>query len=138
MSVCPGPTEPTTTYSHHQQDDITALLLGRTVTKVDEDTLRLDDGRVLKLKGNDGGCSCSDGDYDLTELNGTDNVITKVEFDDNPDFDGRFVDEYDEGGYYRIFVYADNKKINLATFSGSDGNGYYGTGYQIEVQVGRG
>lgn len=34
---------------------------------------------------------------------------------------------------YKIFVFADNQQINLATFEGTDGNGYYGTGYCIEV-----
>ncbi len=129
------------TYSYHQRDDITALLLGRTVTKVDKDKLRLDDGRVLKLIGNDGGCACSAGCYDLTELNGTDNVITYVEFSDNPAGDYCDVDETndeDDYGTYKIFVFADNKKINLATFAGTDGNGYYGPGYRIEVMVGRG
>jgi hypothetical protein len=111
-------------------DAIRELLMGRRVEKVGEDTLRLDNGVTLRLAGNVGGCSCGAGDYDLTELNGVDNVITKVEFEDSPD------SEYDdkEGGTYRIFVFADNQRVNLATFEGSDGNGYYGTGYSIEVR----
>jgi hypothetical protein len=28
---------------------------------------------------------------------------------------------------------ADNEQINVATFEGSDGNGYYGTGFSITV-----
>lgn len=105
------------------------LLLGRKVERVDAETIRLDNGVRLKLQGNDGGCSCGAGDCDLTELNGVDNVITAVEFEDSPDGD----DHPDGTGHYRIFVYADNVKVNLATFEGSDGNGYYGTGYSIEV-----
>lgn len=109
--------------------EIEALLVGHTLAKVADDTLVLDDGRRLRFVGNEGGCSCGAGDYDLTELNGVDNVITKVEFVDNPDGD-----DHPEGtGHYRIFVFADNQKVNLATFEGSDGNGYYGTGYSIVV-----
>lgn len=126
--------EPNITYRDGDYSDIRALLVGRTVTKIDKDKLRLDDGRVLKLKGNEGGCSCNAGDYDLVELNGIDNIITHVEFVDHPS--GDYYDEEcdsEDCGTYKIFVYAENKKINLATFEGTDGNGYYGTGYSIEV-----
>jgi hypothetical protein len=43
------------------------------------------------------------------------------------------VDREDTGGKYQIFVYADNEMINVATFTGSDGNGYYGSGFTFEV-----
>lgn len=111
-------------------DAISRLLVGHAVTKVAEDHLLLDDGTVLKLFGNDGGCACSSGCYDLTELNGVDNVITSVEIEANPDDDGSAAYE----GTYRIFVFADNQKINLATFVGTDGNGYYGTGFHILIR----
>lgn len=112
----------------YEKEKITELLTGRKVIKVSDDTLRLDNGTVLKLAGNDGGCGCSAGCYDLTELNGVDDIITSVEFEDSPD-----VDVIDGEGTYRIFVFADNQRINLATFKGTDGNGYYGTGYSIEI-----
>lgn len=119
------------TYSYDETDrkEIGQLLLGRRVVKVTDDTLILDDGRFLKFVGNDGGCSCGAGDYTLTELNDCNNIITDVEFDYSPDSD------YGNGGegHYKIFVFADNQRINLATFEGSDGNGYYGTGYSITV-----
>ena len=58
-----------------------------------------------------------------------DNIITNVEFYNDP------ASDYTGGdGNYSIFVFADNKKINLATFEGSDGNGYYGTGYYVTVR----
>lgn len=111
---------------------IEGLLVGHKVTKVADDHLLLDDGTLLKLIGNEGGCSCSAGDYELTELNGVDNIITRVEV----------ADERTDGGYgemagsYRIYVFADNQQINLATFTGGDGNGYYGTGFEILVKRG--
>ncbi|MCW2768513.1 MAG: hypothetical protein JWO11_4472 [Nocardioides sp.] len=117
--------------TEEDKQGITELLMGRKVVKVTDDTLQLDNGTVLTLRGNEGGCACSAGDYELTELNGVDNIITNVEFEDSPAGD----DETGEG-FYRIFVFADNQRINLATFEGSDGNGYYGTGYAIEVRPG--
>lgn len=119
-----------TSFYHGNHAEISQLLLGRTVAKVDAHTLRLDDGTVLYLPDTDGGCACSAGCYDLTELNGVDNIITRVEFNDDPAGDGE-----DGEGLYQIFVYADNVKVNLATWSGSDGNGYYGTGYSITVKT---
>jgi hypothetical protein len=116
---------------HDQEAEIAELLVGHKVTKVSDDHLMLDDGTVLKLFGNDGGCACSAGCYDLTELNGVDNIITRVEVEAKPDDDSIFDGE---PGTYRIFVFADNQKINLATFEGTDGNGYYGTGFHVLVR----
>lgn len=117
-----------TSYSHQDKAEIERLLVGHKVSKVSKDTLTLDDGRQLRFVGNDGGCACYAGCYDLTELNGVDNIITAVEFADDP-----AGDDLEGGGSYRIFVFADNQKVNLATFEGSDGNGYYGTGYAVVV-----
>lgn len=118
--------------TEENKNEIRCLLIGRKVTKVSENTLTLDDGHTLVLSGNEGCGGCASGWYELTELNGVDNKITWVSFEDNPDY------ERDDGsdGSYRIFVLADNTRINLATFEGSDGNGYYGTGYSIQVSGG--
>ena len=40
----------------------------------------------------------------------------------------------DEGYSYKIFVYAEDKRIKILQVDGSDGNGYYGTGYSILVK----
>ncbi len=114
---------------HNDQDRIRELLLGHKVEKVvkgDNDYLVLDNGAALLLVPNVGDCACSNGDYELTELNGVDNIITNVEFD--YEGDGYYM------GAYRIFVYADNEKINLAEFSGYSEGGYYGTGFRIYVR----
>ena len=136
------PIKASSDYSHHEDFDnhydqeahgaIALLLLGHAVSKVADDHLLLDDGTLLKLVGNDGGCACSAGCYDLTALNGVENIITAVEFEDEPVGD-RWDDSPD--GAYRIFVFAGNERINLATFEGSDGNGYYGTGYHVMVRL---
>jgi hypothetical protein len=116
-------------YTEEDTEKISNLLTGRTVTKVADDRLILDNGTELLLVGNDGGCACNAGCYDLTELNGVDNVITSVVLDNSPDGE-----DTPGEGTYRIFVFANNERINLATFTGTDGNGYYGTGYTIHVK----
>lgn len=134
-----------TGYSQDDKAGITAQLVGRRVVAVGAPgseavgapgTLTLDDGTTLTITPNDGGCSCGAGDYWLTELNTCTNAIMAVEFDDSPsgDYDDSPSGDYDEGeGAYRIFVLAENERIKLMEIQGSDGNGYYGTGYWIEV-----
>lgn len=114
---------------HGDHDAIRALLLGRKVHKVADDHLLLDNGTVLRVVPNEGGCSCGAGDYYLTDLNDVDNVITNVEFVDEPDDDWEA-----DGGYYEIFVVAEDKHIRLMRVEGTDGNGYYGTGYRVLVR----
>lgn len=94
-----------------------------------EGALVLDDGTKLYLAGNEGCGGCSSGWYELEHVATVDNVITRVRVVEDPDNDDR---EY-TGGKYEIFVYADNEKVNIATFKGSDGNGYYGSGFTFEV-----
>jgi len=108
---------------HEDQEKITELLMGRTVVKVDDEHLVLDNGTALRAIGYDGGCCCA---YDLSVLNGCDNIITRVDYDYQPG-----------SGYYRIFVYAENQQINLMQVDGSDGSGYYGTGYELLVRPAR-
>jgi hypothetical protein len=119
----------TTTLNETEHDEVIELLMGRTVEVTGSHTLRLDNGVELELPDTDGGCACNAGCYDLTALNAVPNIITKVEFVDSPSGD-----EYPDGeGRYQIFVFAGAEQINLATWEGTDGNGYYGTGYSIKV-----
>lgn len=136
------------TLDHDDQEEIIDLLMGRKVTKVDGEHLLLDDGTVIKAIGHDGGCACSAGCYDLSVLNGVDNIITRVEFDYHPTGDGEGWDDEPTDaqqcefgpqedkyeGHYRIFVFAEDQRINLMQFDGTDGNGYYGTGFEILVR----
>lgn len=131
------------TIEHHQEQEIKDLLLGRRVVAVDDDHLMLDNGAVVKVVPNEGGCLCGAGDYDLTALQRVDNVITNVVLDYHPDDDWSYGKETEhgkclhggtEGGHYRIFVLAGDEKINLMSAEGSDGNGYYGTGYSLVVR----
>lgn len=132
------------TFKEHQEDEIRELLMGRRVVNVEmlaepfcpegcyseaKGKLTLDDGRVVYVVPNIGGCSCSAGDYDLGSLERVENIITRVDFeqkDEGPD-------EWEKDTTYRIFVLAGHERINLLSVEGSDGNGYYGTGYELVV-----
>ena len=115
---------------YSNEKEITELLMFRKIVKVENDTLFLDNGVELEIIANEGCGGCSAGWYEVTELNGCDNAITNVEFTcDSTD------DKYDEDYSYKIFVYAEDQKIKILQVDGSDGNGYYGTGYSINVKV---
>lgn len=114
---------------YDQQEKIKELLMWKSVKKINDNTIELSDGTLLYLKGNEGCGGCSSGWYELNELNEVPNAITNVEFEDAQIKDGYWEAE----GCYRIFVYAENQKIKLAEFEGSDGNGYYGSGYWIYI-----
>lgn len=140
---------------HTDHEAIEALLMGRRIVSAEmgnatipdaqyswyctaEGVLTLDDGTHVYVKGNEG-CACSAGDYPLTHLASVDNVITAVRFDDHPGGDEYYRADTDaEGdsyeGWYRIFVVADAVEVNVVSFEGTDGNGYYGTGYDLWVQ----
>lgn len=146
------------TIEHLNQDDadrISELLVGRRIVSAElgsfaapddnkhrslfgpdhsEGLLILDDGTELYLEGNDGGCACSAGCYPLMHVAKVDNVITSARVYASPTGDDYWDDEINGEGVYQIFVFADNEEINVASFEGSDGNGYYGTGFSITVR----
>lgn len=129
--------------NHGESDRIRDLLLGRRVVQATHGIfdigkwshstgmLVLDNGVKVYILPNQGGCACSAGDYELTALATADNIITDV----------RLTVEGDPGDYndsalsYRIYVVADATVINLVRIDGDDGNGYYGTGYELFVEV---
>lgn len=135
-------------YTQDNADEIAALLVGRRIVSAEtgsfdiptdnpygrpgraEGLLTLDDGTKLYLQGHDGGCSCGAGDYPLAKVAAVDNVITSARVESSPSGDDETGD-----GHYRIFVFADNTEINVAEFVGSDGNGYYGTGFSVVVEA---
>ena len=107
---------------------IKKLLIGHSIKKVSKNILELDNGIKLKFEGNKG-CICGSGYYNITELNECKNIITNVEFNKLKTNESGWSDKYS----YSIFVYAENKQIKLLQCDGDDGNGYYGTGYHIEI-----
>ena len=109
----------------NNEEELKKLLIGHTIKKVKNNTLQLDNGIELIFYGNEGCGGCGAGWYDITELNEVNNIITDVEFIDTKK-------EWDEH-CYQIFVYAENKETKLLQCDGDDGNGWYGTGYHIDI-----
>ena len=115
---------------YDEEKEIKNQLMYQRIVKVENNTLFLDNGTQLEVIANSGCGGCDAGWYEVTELNGCDNIITNVEFtcDDIND-----TQSYNDTSY-KIFVYAEDKKIKVLQVDGSDGNGYYGTGYSIIVK----
>lgn len=138
-------------FDQDDTEEIAALLVGRRIVHAEkgrfdvpprndwsdtshaEGLLVLDDGTHLYLTGNEGGCACSAGDYELAKVAAVENVITSARVEAKPAGDDYDRDDYQRDGTYRIFVLADAAEINVAEFIGSDGNGYYGTGFELCV-----
>ncbi len=113
---------------YYQADRIKEILIGRKVVSAQASTLTLDNGTTLQIIPNKGGCSCGAGDYYLDNINKFDNVITNVEVKDIEE------DEYGEFHTYQLFVYSGGISTSVADIKGDDGNGYYGTGFEIYVK----
>lgn len=116
---------------YYDSDDLSPVLAGRYVTKVDGDTLTLDDGTLLAFEGNEGCGWCCSGNYGLTELfqRGTPTArIMSAEVETTQLGDS----DYDDTRY-TLFVIVDDERLPLAEFEGNDGNGYYGSDFNITV-----
>ena len=116
------------TLCEQNEKEIEELLLGHKVTVDDCGNLVLDNGVVLKIYPNIGCYGCESGNYYLQHISSVNNAITNVEF----------VEEFEDDCYYqhyRIFVIADGMTTELLDVYGTDGNGYYGTGYTIDVYM---
>lgn len=121
------------------EDRLRELLFGRRIVRAEETSehvgyyyaegrLTLDDGTVLLVGGNEGCGGCPSGHYSLTALAAVDNAITNVVCETT------WHDRYEEDGTYRIFVVSEDQHQHLvAQFDGSDGNGYYGSGWWLTV-----
>lgn len=115
------------------EKEIKKLLIGKKVkVDVENNRLLLDDGMVLEIEANEGCGGCSSGWYSITKLNEVDNAITNVEFVCDGNVEGDYEDYYKDTSY-KIFVFCEDTRIKLLQVDGTDGNGYYGTGYEIRV-----
>ena len=116
------------TLCEQNEKEIEELLLGHKVTADGYDKLILDNGVVLQINPNIGCGACESGNYYLEHISSVNNAITNVEF----------VEEFEDDCYYehyKIFVIADGMTTELLDVYGTDGNGYYGTGYTIDVYI---
>lgn len=83
---------------------------------------------MLQINPNIGCSGCESGNYYLEHIASVNNAITNV----------KFVEEFEDDCYYehyKIFVIADGMTTELLDVYGTDGNGYYGTGYTIDVCI---
>lgn len=127
------------------QDDeqaIRELLMGRRIVSAErgewkvgrwgenaEGRLTLDDGSTVLVAANEGCGGCGNGWYHVEHLATIENAITDVRLA----VEGE-TDKYGEGEQsYRIYVIAGGDEINAVQVDGDDGNGYYGTGYELFV-----
>lgn len=122
-------------YDECDEKEIKELLIGHKVKVIGKNgqtaTLELDNGVRLEVEANEGCGGCSNGWYSINNLNNVDNAITNVEFECT-DINPTDENNYDDTSY-KIFVFCEDTRINLLDVTGSDGNGYYGTGYTIKV-----
>ena len=98
--------------------DLERVLIGRTVTSIDErnNTLTLDDGRLLEFKDTNDCCAWFNAN--LTAGNLTDNAITAIKVTDRQE------EEYGDEDY-TIHILAANKKIADLDINGNPTSGYY-------------
>lgn len=115
---------------YYEEEKIKELLLYRKIVKAENNTLLLDNGVELEICANEGCGGCSAGWYEVVELNTCENAITNVEFveDNNTKYE-------DDETSYKIFVLAADERTKILQVDGDDGNGYYGTGYTVNVIV---
>lgn len=119
------------TVYHYEAGLIANLLVGRSITDVRGDAFILDNGTELRVVANEGCGGCTNGHYSIDFLKKVNNVITNVTLNE---------EEYGhDGTTYTINVYTEgilSEDVDtLVSVSGHDGNGYYGTGYRIDVTV---
>lgn len=128
--------------SHENSERIAALLEGRRIVAAEEvsgrvkpsnDYLReyearltLDDGTVLYVVPNYGCGCCTSGNYWVESVATVDNIITRA---------GVAANDHEGGDRYTIYVVADDVQINAVTVDGFEGNGYYGAGFELVVEV---
>lgn len=119
------------TILHSERERIRDLFVGRSIKRAEAGALVLDDGRRVYPAGNQGCPGCGNGDYALTRVVGCPNLITEVDVERVDDHDGE--EPYETR--YRLFVIAEDRRVNVAEFVGDDGNGWYGTGFWLEVRA---
>nr|DAE82170.1 MAG TPA: hypothetical protein [Caudoviricetes sp.] len=127
--------------------DTLSLLIGRYVTNIETGTfvaedwaeecekpqaiLTLDDGTRLLAKGRGGGCSCGQGDFELTKAfyqgSPTARIMNAmVEMEGEEEYGGGI-----SATAFKVFVIVDDQKLPLLEFDGNEGEGYYGRGFWL-------
>jgi hypothetical protein len=130
---------------HHAKSWKYNWLLGRRIVKAELKQIRipnghyelaagylvLDNGTIVYIIPNDGCGGCDSGNYSLSYLDQVDNIITEVRVD-SEDTEREYDDDLTT---YRISVFAEEQWQTLIAIDGTDGNGCYGTGFQLKVFI---
>jgi hypothetical protein len=103
--------------------ELIELLLGRVVRRTGADTLQLDDGRSLRLRGLT--CPCGVEGFALAQLGGCPEPVTLVELARDVYADGR--------ERARVSVYGSGARFDLAVFTEGKGCCRCVPTYEIEV-----
>jgi Zn finger protein HypA/HybF involved in hydrogenase expression len=120
------------TLQHNEEKEIKELLLYRKIVGIkNKDTFILDNGTELEIRANDGCSGCEAGNYWIEHINFDDNVITDV----RQEVEEEEEDAYNPDCTYHIFVLSADREFKILSVKGNDGNGYYGTGFEIKVKV---
>ena len=117
------------------ETDWERILVGHRITDVthlsdDTATMTLDNGTRILVRGNEGCGGCSNGYYWVENIATVDNLIMAVRCDVEPHPENGM---WDERYTYRVFVMTTNREIEALRVEGSDGNGYYGSGYYLTI-----
>lgn len=111
----------------------TQLLRGRYVTSIDDGTITLDDGTELYIHGNEGCGGCESGWCWLEQVYKQGSRQARI----MSAYVAYGEDDEDAPSVYTLFVMVDGNptQLPLATVRGSDGNGYYGTGFTLTATI---
>ena len=121
-----------------QKEKIKETLIGKQVTHIEQKDdftveVTLDDGVILTLAGNEGGCCCVNGDWTISEsLSDSEKPSGRI-MNARVDDQIRSNEEMDEiYGPIRVFIMVEGREYPLAEFNGYD-NGWYGQGFYVNV-----
>ena len=121
-----------------QEDEIKETLIGKQITHIEQKDdfqveVTLDDGVILTLTGNEGGCCCGNGDWTVSELlSDSEKPSGRVM---NAWVDDRIGADEEMGeisGPITVFIMVEGREYPLVEFDGYD-NGWYGHGFYANV-----
>ena len=121
-----------------QEEKIKETLIGKQITRIEQKDaftveVTLDDGVILTLAGNEGGCCCGNGDWTISKLLADSEKptgrIMNAWVDDQTGVDEEMDEIY---GPIRVFIMVEGREYPLVEFDGYD-NGWYGHGFYASV-----
>ena len=121
-----------------QEEKIKETLIGKQITRIEQKDdftveVTLDDGVILTLAGNEGGCCCGNGDWTVSELLSDSEKpsgrVMNAWVDDRIGADEEFGEIL---GPITVFIMVEGREYPLVEFDGYD-NGCYGHGFYANV-----